>query len=88
MATSGQPGVYLLQEKGDLVEMLEQPYDSEELLQRLLSQHPSLLAGSQIDPESPRKWLLITRECGIPAEQNGSDRWAKWTDSNHSSEAL
>jgi hypothetical protein len=76
MAASGQPGVYLLQEKGDLVEMLEQPYDSEELLQRLLSQHPSLLAGSQIDPDSPRKWLLITRECGIPAEQNGGDRWA------------
>lgn len=76
MAASGQPGVYLLQEKGDLVEMLEQPYDSEALLQRLLSQHPSLLGGSQIDPDSPRKWLLITRECGIPAEQNGGDRWA------------
>lgn len=76
MAASGQPGVYLLQEKGELVEMLEQPYDSEALLQRLLSQHPSLLAGSQIDPDSPRKWLLIARECGIPAEQNGGDRWA------------
>jgi hypothetical protein len=41
-----------------------------------LSQYPSLLAGSQIDPDSPRKWLLISRECGIPAEQNGGDRWA------------
>lgn len=76
MAATGQPGVYLLQENGGLVEMLEQPYDSEALLQQLLSQHPSLLAGSQIDPDSPRKWLLISRECGIPWKQNGTDRWA------------
>ena len=32
MAATGQPGVYLLQENGGLVEMLEQPYDSEALL--------------------------------------------------------
>jgi hypothetical protein len=51
MTASGQPGVYLLQENGELVEMLEQPYDSEALLQRHLSQYPSLLAGSQIDSE-------------------------------------
>lgn len=76
MASNGKPGVYLLQENGELVEMLEQPYDSEALLQRLLSQYPSLLAGSQIDPDSPRKWLLISRECGIPGAHNGSDRWA------------
>ena len=76
MVESGQPGVYLLQENGDLVEMIEQPYDSEALLQRLLCDHPSLLAGNQIDPDSPRKWLLISRECGIPGEHNGSDRWA------------
>jgi hypothetical protein len=54
MAASGQPGVYLLQKNGELVETLEQPYDSEALLQRLLSQCPSLLAGNQIDPDSPR----------------------------------
>ena len=73
MAATGQPGVYLLQANGELVDMLEQPYDSEALLQQLLSQHPSLLAGSQIDPDSPRKWLLISSECGIPGEQNGTD---------------
>ncbi|MDE3041338.1 MAG: hypothetical protein KGJ82_12315 [Nitrospirota bacterium] len=76
MAQSPQAGAYLLQETGQLVEMIEQPYDSEALLQGLLSRYPSLLAGNQIDPESPRKWLLISREFGIPGEQNGSDRWA------------
>jgi hypothetical protein len=76
MAPTGQPGVYLLQENGGLVEMLEQPYDTEALLQKLLSQYPSLLAGNQIDPDSPRKWLFISRECGIPGKQNGADRWA------------
>jgi hypothetical protein len=73
---SGQPGVYLLQENGELLEMVEQAYDSEALLQGLLSSYPSLLAGNQIDPDSPRKWLLISRECGIPGEQNGGDRWS------------
>jgi len=76
MLTSGQAGVYLLQENGHLMEMVEQPYASEALLQSLVAQYPSVLAGHQIDPNNPRKWLLIGRECGIPKEQNGGDHWA------------
>ena len=36
-------GIYLIQGDGGLVEMSEQPYDSEDLLQGLLAQHPNLL---------------------------------------------
>ncbi len=51
-------GIYLIRDNGDLVEMTEQPYDSEALLQDLLAKYPDLLAGSQINNDAPRRWLL------------------------------
>jgi hypothetical protein len=69
-------GIYLIQDDGKLVEMKQQAYDSEALLQRLLSEYPNLLAGDQIDPMSPRRWLLISREVAVPSEEGGSGRWA------------
>lgn len=56
--------------------MREQPYDSEDLLQKLLADHPALLAGEQIDRRAPRRWLLIRREAGVPSAQDASDRWS------------
>jgi hypothetical protein len=70
------PGIFLIQENGDLVEMNEQPYDSEDLLQTLLAKYPSLLAGNQMNPDAPRKWLLIERECGVPSEEGGGGRFS------------
>lgn len=70
------PGIFLIQDNDELVEMNEQAYDSEDLLQTLLAKYPSLLAGSQIDAKSPRKWLLIDREFGVPSEEGGSDHWS------------
>ncbi|MBA2734121.1 MAG: hypothetical protein H0U54_14735 [Acidobacteria bacterium] len=70
------PGIFLIQPNGELVEMNEQPYDSEDLLQTLLAKYPSLLAGNQIDPQAPRKWLLIEREAGVPSMEGGGGRWS------------
>ena len=56
--------------------MQEAPYDSESLLQKLLADHPDLLAGDQINAEEPRRWLLITREMAVPGEQDGAGRWS------------
>ncbi|RQD81830.1 MAG: hypothetical protein D5R96_06405 [Methanocalculus sp. MSAO_Arc2] len=56
--------------------MKETPYDSEDLLQQLLQDYPALLTGDQINREQPRKWLLITREMGVPDTEGGKDRWA------------
>ncbi len=70
------PGIFLIQSNDDLVEMDEQPYDSEDVLQTLLAKYPSLLAGHQIDPEKPRRWLLVKRECGVPSEEGGGGRWS------------
>ena len=69
-------GIFLIQDNGQLIEMNEQKYDSEDLLQELLAKYPNLLAGDQIDTKSPRRWLLITREASIPSEDSGGGRWS------------
>ncbi len=69
-------GIYLIQDNGQLVEMTEQAYDSEALLQKLLTDYPNLLAGDQINSTAPRQWLLISREMGVPSEEDGTGRWA------------
>ena len=68
--------IYLLQEGGTLVPMAEAAYDSEDLLQRLLAEYPSLLAGEQIDTATPRRWLLVSREAGVPSREGGGTQWS------------
>ena len=70
------PGIFLIQDNGELIEMNEEKYESEKLLQTWLSKYPALLAGKQIDRSVPRRWLLIERECGVPSEEGGAGRWA------------
>ena len=69
-------GIYLVQGNGDLVEMSEQPYNSEDILQELLAKYPNLLAGDQMDSEEPRRWLLVTREMGLPSDDLEGNRWS------------
>jgi len=69
-------GIFLIQGDGVLVEMTEVPYESEALLQTLLAKYPSLLAGNQIDPKTPRKWLFIEREAAVPSMEGGGGRWS------------
>lgn len=69
-------GIFLIQNDGELVEMKPEPYDTEAVLQELLAKYPNLLAGDQIDGASPRQWLLISRELGVPGEEDGGDRWS------------
>ena len=68
--------IYLLNGDSKLIAMEEAPYDSESLLQKLLADHPDLLAGDQINAEEPRRWLLVTREMAVPGEQDGAGRWS------------
>ena len=68
--------IYLLKEDSKLLAMEEASYDSESLLQKLLADHPDLLAGDQIDADEPRRWLLVTREMAVPGEQDGAGRWS------------
>ena len=68
-------GIYLMRDDGELVEMTEQPYGTEDLLQKLLADYPNLLAGDQIDSNAPRRWLLVAREVSLASEEGGSGRW-------------
>lgn len=69
-------GIYLIQDNDQLVEMTEQPYESEERLQELLEKYPNLLAGDQIDRATPRRWLLISREVTLPTEEDSNEQWS------------
>lgn len=70
------PGIFLLQDDESLVEMSEQPYNSEAWLQELLARYPNLLAGDQMESRDPRRWLLVRREVGIPGAEDGGGRWS------------
>ena len=71
-ATSG--GIFLLGDDGALVQLSERPYDSEDLLQRLLETHPELLAGDLIDAAAPRRWLLVSREITFAGDEGNVGR--------------
>ena len=69
-------GVFIIRGDKELIEMSEEQYESEIFLQELLEKYPQLLAGKQINESDPRRWLLICREAGLPAEEGGASRWA------------
>jgi hypothetical protein len=41
-----------------------------------LAEYSELLAGDQMDPENPKRWLLIRREMDVPDEEEGAGRWS------------
>ena len=61
---------------GKLESLVEEPFSTEEELQRLVAEHPEVLDGEQVQPGSPRRWLLITREKGISESLHAGARWA------------
>ncbi len=59
-----------------LVAMHETAYDAEDILQGLIADYPDLLAGDQMRPGAPRRWLLIQREAGIEDQVGGLARFS------------
>lgn len=68
--------IFLLKDSGGLEKVPVQPYDSEDLLQSLIAEYPELLAGDQINPDEPVRWILIKREAGVPDGELQGSRWA------------
>lgn len=68
--------IYLISDSGELTQINHQLYASEDILQELVAKHPSVLAGDQIDPDAPPRWLLLKREAAIPDSLGGPDRWS------------
>ena len=69
-------GKMFLVADGNLKPLDQQQYSSEDQLQDLLARFPDLLPGDDIDPTAPRRWLLVSREAGIPGERDSGDRWS------------
>lgn len=63
--------------QGDTLTALHRAdFDSEDAMQAMLARYPDLLAGEQMNPDDPRRWLLIAREMGVPGVEGGADRWS------------
>lgn len=63
-------GIFILRDDGEFVELIEEPYASEKLLQGYLAKYPNLLAGDQIDSANPRRWLLVSREFHVSSDES------------------
>ena len=70
-----QAGVFVLQGDDTLVAMQPAQFVAEVDFQGMLSRFPSLLVGDQINPEDPRRFLLIKQELPIGHEDDPS-RWS------------
>ncbi len=69
------PRIYHVTDEGELDVMEEQLYESEDILQELLENHPDLLAGDRSDDSSTR-WLLVGREVAVPDQVGTEWRWS------------
>lgn len=68
--------IFIITPDQKLVSLAQRPYATEDLLQSLLANYPNLLAGDQIQPDAPRRWMLVKREASIPGEEDGAGRWS------------
>ncbi len=68
--------IFILDKNKSLIELNEKEFISEKQFQELLEKYPKLIPGSQINPRNPRKWILISREFGVPDEEYGNNKWS------------
>lgn len=67
--------IFVVDDKNRISELKESKFQSEDIFQELIERYPNILAGDQITPENPRKWIFISREIGVPDKEDGSNRW-------------
>lgn len=71
----GGDTLYLLGESQP-VEMRSALFASEDDLQDIIARYPALLAGAQMTPDDPRRWLLVQREMGLPIRSGDTDNFS------------
>ncbi|MCY4615968.1 MAG: hypothetical protein OXC71_06205 [Chloroflexi bacterium] len=71
-----QERIWRLDEDGDPTPLTAADYDDEADLQKLIADHPEVLAGERMTPDEPRRWLLVSREMVIPDSPESGGRWA------------
>lgn len=68
--------IFVQGQEGQLDSLEEEEFSSEEELQKLLATHPELLDGQQLNPDAPRRWMVVAREQGIAQAAGEGDWWA------------
>ncbi|HVJ28075.1 MAG TPA: hypothetical protein VM493_11070 [Vicinamibacterales bacterium] len=69
--------IFVLNEDNRTLTSLDEgPFENEDIFQELLERYPDLLAGDQMNPSAPRRWLLVSREYGVPGAEDEGDRWS------------
>ena len=63
--------IFLVRAENELVEMEETEYEKEDILQELIGKYSNLLAGDRMY-DSPRRWLLVSREMRLPFDEVGA----------------
>ena len=75
--SSTMASVYVLHTDGHTELMTPIRCENEDReLQAILENNPNLLPGNQIDPENPRRWILLQREMPVPDPNTGIYRWS------------
>ena len=68
--------IYTRDQQGRLEPLEGERFGKEDELQALIAEHPELLDGTQMRPDDPRRWILISREQGIAESSDAAARWA------------
>lgn len=66
-------GGIFLRDGDTYVELVEQPYDTEKMLQDLIAQHPQILAG---DERGHGRLVLVKQEAALDDPELGGSRWS------------
>ncbi|GLK78132.1 hypothetical protein GCM10008171_33860 [Methylopila jiangsuensis] len=69
-------GVFVLTDAATLIPMKQASFVTEDEFQNLLASFPELLVGDQINSQSPRRFILVSREQSIADHEGGGGRWS------------
>jgi hypothetical protein len=73
---ASQSGVFVLQGENSLISMRPTQFAAETDFQSLLTRFPELLVGDQINPQEPRRWVLVKREQPVATNEDGASLWS------------
>ena len=68
--------IFLISDSGELTKAPAVPYRSEDDLQTLVGKYPEVLLAGEASADDALRWLLVSREVGIPDAEDSPDRWA------------
>ena len=69
-------GFFSIGNDGNLNDVSEVAFPTEDALQELVAKYPRLLSGDEGTPNDMTEWLFIAREVGIPSQEGEADRWS------------